>query len=121
MGNRCESDETDDCDLTIDESLDITGKMLKQFNQTQFFCSTRNGDDDHDTLGYAIRISDNERPGQINLYPLTFDGGECQIAGVIMHEFGHVVTGEKHEVDGGSGDWIYLSGIITEVKCESDH
>ncbi len=121
LGNRCESDVTDNFDLTFDESLDITFKMLNQFDQIQIFCSTRNGDDDYDTLGHTIRFSDDERPGQINLHPLAFDGGECQIAGVIMHEFGHVVTGEKHEVWDGSGDWIHLSGIITEVKCESDH
>ena len=37
LGNRCESDVTDNFDLTFDESLDITFKMLNQFDQIQIF------------------------------------------------------------------------------------
>lgn len=117
----CEQDDNvHDCNLTFDQVDEINDKMLRQFVDTQVFCPTVNGDDDFDTFGLMIRKADEIRPGQISLYPLAFDSGECQIASTFMHELAHVATGAKHN-PGDKDDWVYLLGDVTKSIWKEDH
>ena len=111
------------CDLTSDEIDDVTMRILHGFVRTQVFCPSADEDtqDAYSTLGITLRNADEERAGQIAIYPVAFDKGTCVVAGNYIHELMHVATSTKHGDTTDREDWIYLFGDIVRINWTLDH
>lgn len=121
----CDSNIDPKCGLTAEEVFDVSEKMLMESMRTQYFCPAVDANETDGTrYGLTLRFADQERPGQMAIYPATFDEGGCELASTYVHELGHIATGVKHsdlgELD-EQPDWIKRYGLNAYIQWQEDH
>jgi len=111
--------------IDVGEDTDIRRKLdliARSSTETQFFCATidiTEGDYDEVVLGKALRNQTPDLPGQITIFPATFDiGEECKTSSVVAHEMAHSVLGKEH-IPGRNPlfDDIYRIGTAAYMAC----
>lgn len=111
------------CELSRDQVFDAGDKMLSGMVEMQVFCPTidQNMGVGGMAFGYALRSADEDRGGQIAIFPLAFDEGGCRVVSTYLHELGHVTTGEGHDINRKRLDWVDVLGDVAKRAWELEH
>ena len=109
------------CDIKDDKVTNMSWEILHELDRTEIYCPMRNGDAENGVLGMTLRDADEERPGQMAIFPGSFDNGTCETAGTFLHELAHIATSQEHDPSNpDQNDWVYLLGDSAKAICELD-
>lgn len=107
----------------LDDHVAVFRALIPTLDQTDYFCPSQGKQapmedgSEGELLGRALVNTQANTPGQIALFPKTFERGFCSLASTSVHEHAHIVSGTTHAPK-EERDWIYALGAATAAVCE---